>query len=218
MRILYIEDEKYLAEAVKHNLEKVGITVDSAFNGETGLELAVKDIYDCIVLDIMLPKISGTDLLKIIRNKKVKTPVIMLSALSETEDKVHGLNLGADDYLAKPFKNAELIARINAVTRRPALIETQNLKFSDLILDPKNHELNGIKLTAKESNIIQELIKTPEKIVEKSFLLNKIWDDISTAEGNYIEVYISRLRKKIKAAGSQAKIVTRRGFCYKLCS
>ena len=113
MRVLYVEDEKFLAEAVKHNLEKQDIDVDLAFDGEDGLNKAVDSIYDCVVLDIMLPKLSGIDILSRMREKNVATPVIMLSALSEVEDKVNGLNAGADDYLAKPFKTAELAARMN---------------------------------------------------------------------------------------------------------
>ena len=113
MRILYVEDEKFLAEAVKHNLEKNKIDVDLIFDGEEGMNMAMLDIYDLVILDIMLPKCSGLDILKRMREKKVETPVIVLSALSEVEDKVNGLNLGADDYLAKPFKTAELLAREN---------------------------------------------------------------------------------------------------------
>jgi DNA-binding response OmpR family regulator len=123
MRILYVEDEKFLAEAVKHNLEKNKIDVDLAFDGEEGMNMAMLDIYDLVILDVMLPKFSGLDILKRMREKKVDTPVIILSALSEVEDKVNGLNLGADDYLAKPFKTAELLARINAVVRRPIKIQ-----------------------------------------------------------------------------------------------
>ena len=110
MRLLYVEDEKFLAEAVKHNLEKRNFDVDLAFDGEDGLEKAVDSIYDCVILDVMLPKLSGIQILERMREKKITTPVIMLSALSEVEDKVNGLNSGADDYLAKPFKTEELVA------------------------------------------------------------------------------------------------------------
>ena len=127
MRILYVEDEKFLAEAVIHLLKKEKINVDHAADGEEGLELALKPNYDVIVLDIMLPKMSGLDVLKAVRNRGIKTPIIMLSALNEVEDKVRGLDYGADDYLAKPFKSSELIARIKALVRRPALAETKIL-------------------------------------------------------------------------------------------
>ena len=118
MRVLYVEDATFLAEAVKHNLEKQGIAVDLVNDGEAGLENAMSDIYDCVVLDIMLPKLSGTDILKRMREKNVQTPVIMLSALSEVETKISHLDHGADDYLAKPFESKELLARIEAILRR----------------------------------------------------------------------------------------------------
>ena len=123
MRILYVEDEKFLADAVKFNLEKNDMKVDLASDGEEGLDMATSDIYDCVVLDIMLPKLSGTDILRRMREKKIDTPVIMLSALSEVEDKVRELDNGADDYLAKPFKTKELVARIHALMRRPTVIK-----------------------------------------------------------------------------------------------
>ena len=143
MRILYVEDEKFLAEAVIHLLKKNKINVDWADDGEEGLTLALKPSYDCIVLDIMLPKLSGLDILKVIRNRGVKTPVIMLSALNEVEDKIRGLEQGADDYLAKPFKTAELIARINALTRRPPLADDEVMEYGDLSYDVNNRTLNG---------------------------------------------------------------------------
>lgn len=216
MRILYVEDEKFLAEAVKHNLEKNKLDVDLAFDGAEGMDMAMLDIYDVVILDVMLPKFSGLDILKRMREKKVETPVIMLSALSEVEDKVNGLNTGADDYLAKPFKTAELLARINAVVRRPAKIRDEVLEFGGLRYNMGEKTLNGESLTAKEAGIIAELMRTPEKIVKKEYLLNKIWGGDAYGEDNYIEVYMSRVRKMLKKLGSKAQIVTIRGLGYKL--
>lgn len=216
MRILYVEDEKFLAEAVKHNLEKNKLDVDLAFDGEEGMNMAMLDIYDVVILDVMLPKFSGLEILKCMREKKVETPVIMLSALSEVDDKVNGLNTGADDYLAKPFKTAELLARINAVVRRPAKICDEVLEFSGLSYSMGEKTLNGEALTAKEASIIVELMRTPGKIVKKDYLLNKIWGGDAYGEDNYIEVYMSRVRKLLKKLGSKAKIVTVRGLGYKL--
>lgn len=216
MRILYVEDEKFLAEAVKHNLEKNKLDVDLAFDGAEGMDMAMLDIYDVVILDVMLPKFSGLDILKRMREKKVETPVIMLSALSEVEDKVNGLNTGADDYLAKPFKTAELLARINAVVRRPAKIRDEVLEFGGLRYSMGEKTLNGESLTAKEAGIIAELMRTPEKIVKKEYLLNKIWGGDAYGEDNYIEVYMSRVRKMLKKLGSKAQIVTIRGLGYKL--
>lgn len=216
MRILYVEDEKFLAEAVKHNLEKNDIDVDLAFDGEEGMNMSMLDIYDCVILDVMLPKFSGLEILQRMREKEVDTPVIILSALSEVDDKVSGLNAGADDYLAKPFKTAELLARIAAVSRRPAKIQGQRLAYKDLTYDSDEKALNGAALTTKEAGIIRELMTTPEKIVRKEYLLSKIWGGEAYGEDNYIEVYMSRVRKLLKKLGSKVQIVTIRGLGYKM--
>lgn len=216
MRVLYIEDATFLAEAVKHNLEKEGFTVDLASEGEDGLNKAVEDIYDCVVLDIMLPKLSGTDILKRMREKKVQTPVIMLSALSEVETKINHLDHGADDYLAKPFKTAELAARIKALTRRPKNLDISTMTYGDLVLDKTNATLNGEQLTATEVNILTEFMKSPDTLISKEHLLAKVWGEEGLGEDNYVESYMSRIRKLMKKINSKAKIVTIRGLGYKL--
>ena len=218
MRILYVEDEKFLAEAVIHLLKKEKIAVDYAEDGEEGLKLALKPNYDCIVLDIMLPKLSGLEILKTIRTRGVKTPVIMLSALGEVEDKVKGLELGADDYLAKPFKTAELIARINAVCRRPALNEQKTLVYEDLNFDVTNRTLNSLTLTDKEAEILTMLMKAPEQTITKTQILAHVWGADSEFDENYVEVYMSYLRKKLKEIKSKTSIKTIRGLGYKICS
>ncbi len=216
MRILYVEDEKFLAEAVMHLLKKAKIDVDYAADGETGLELALKPNYDVVVLDIMLPKMSGLEILRIMRERKVKTPVIMLSALNEVEDKIKGLEHGADDYLAKPFKTAELIARLKALARRPALIAIENLEFEDLKLDLQNRTLNGVELTDKEAGIMEMLMKTPGLATTKEQILAHVWGADAEFEDNYVEVYVSYLRKKMKSLGTRAEIKTIRNLGYKL--
>lgn len=216
MRVLYVEDSALLANAVKHNLEKQGIITDLANDGEDGLNKALKDIYDCVVLDIMLPKLSGTDILKRMREKKVQTPVIMLSALSEVETKVGHLDYGADDYLAKPFKTAELIARIKALVRRPKSVDIGTVTYSNLTLDKTNATLNGQQLTAKEAEIVIEFIKNPNKLISKEHLLAKVWGEDNICDDNYVETYISRIRKLLKNVKSHAKIVTIRNLGYKL--
>ena len=218
MRILYVEDEKFLAEAVIHLLKKEKIAVDYAEDGEEGLRLTLKPNYDCIVLDIMLPKLSGLEILKTIRTRGVKTPVIMLSALGEVEDKVKGLELGADDYLAKPFKTAELIARINAVCRRPVLNEQKTLVYEDLNFDVTNRTLNGLTLTDKEAEILTMLMKAPEQTITKTQILAHVWGADSEFDENYVEVYMSYLRKKLKEIKSKTSIKTIRGLGYKICS
>ena len=216
MRVLYVEDEQFLADAVKHNLEKQGIDVDHAADGEEGLNKAVSNIYDCVVLDIMLPKLSGIDILKRMREKKNNTPVIMLSALSEVEDKVRGLDSGADDYLAKPFKTVELVARINALLRRPSAVKDEIYTFGDLEYNAAQKTLNGETLTAKEADIICELIKADGRLVQKEYLLSKVWGGEAYGEDNYIEVYMSRLRKTMRTIGLKTQIKTSRGLGYKL--
>ena len=216
MRVLYVEDTAFLAEAVKHNLERQGIAVDLADNGEDGLDFALNDIYDCVVLDIMLPKLSGTDILKRMREKKVQTPVIMLSALSEVETKISHLDHGADDYLAKPFKTDELVARIKALVRRPKNVDIASTTYGDLVLDKPNATLNGRQLTAKEVEIIAEFMKSPDVLVSKEHLLAKVWGEEGFGEDNYIESYISRIRKLLKEIHSHTRIVTIRGLGYKL--
>lgn len=216
MRILYVEDEKYLAEAVIHLLKKEKIAVDWVADGEEGLDLALKPNYDAVVLDIMLPKLSGLEILKIMRERGIKTPVIMLSALNEVEDKINGLEMGADDYLAKPFKTAELIARLNALVRRPPLMDAKVLNFEDLKFDLTNRTLNGVELTDKEAGIFEMLIKTPGSAVTKEQILAHVWGNESEFEENYVEVYISYLRKKLKSMKSRAEIKTIRNLGYKL--
>lgn len=216
MRVLYVEDATLLAGAVKHNLEKQGITTDLASDGEEGLDMALKDIYDCIILDIMLPKLSGTDILIRMREKNIQTPVIMLSALSEIETKVEHLDRGADDYLAKPFKTVELVARIKALLRRPKAVNNNTISYSNLVLDKTNATLNGEQLTAKEAEIIAEFIKNPNKLISKEYLLAKVWGEDNICDDNYVETYISRIRKLMKNIKSHAKIVTVRGLGYKL--
>lgn len=216
MRVLYVEDATFLAEAVKHNLEKEGISADLASDGEDGLARAVENIYDCVILDIMLPKLSGTDILKRMREKKVQTPVIMLSALSEVETKISHLDHGADDYLAKPFKTAELVARVRALVRRPKNIEIAEISYNDLVLDKNNATLNGEQLTAKEAEIMAELMKSPEALISKEHLLAKVWGEEGLGEDNYVESYMSRIRKLLKKIRSKTKIVTVRSLGYKL--
>ncbi len=217
MRILYVEDEKFLAEAVIHILKKNKIDVDYAADGEEGLELVLKPNYDCIVLDIMLPKMSGLEILRIARTRGVKTPIIMLSALNEVEDKIRGLETGADDYLAKPFKTAELIARINALIRRPPLAEKKVIKFGDLKFDINNRTLNGVELTDKEAGIFEMLIKNSNVAVTKTQILARVWGADSEFDENYVEVYMSYLRRKMKDLKSNVKIKTIRNLGYRLC-
>ena len=216
MRILYVEDEKILASAVIHLLKSANIDTDWADNGTDGLEMAQNPIYDCIVLDVMLPGLSGLDILETIRKNSISTPVIMLSALSDVDDKIRGLDRGADDYLAKPFKTSELIARIRAVTRRPHEVARRTYTYADLTYDAESRTLNGTQLTEKEGQIFEILIKNPEKIQNKSQILSYVWGSSVGTEDNYVEVYISYLRRTLRDLHSSASIQTIRNLGYKL--
>ena len=216
MRILYVEDEKFLADAVIHLLKKSNIEADWVADGEEGLSLALKPTYDAIVLDVMLPSLSGLDILSALRKKGIKTPVIMLSALGEVEDKIKGLETGADDYLAKPFKTSELIARLKALVRRPPIAEKKTLKFEDLTLDLENRTLNGLTLTEKEAGILEMLMKAPNVVKAKENILAHVWGADAFAEDNYVEVYVSYLRKKLRDLKSRVEIKTIRNLGYKL--
>lgn len=216
MRVLYVEDEERLAEAVIYLLEKANIKVDHAADGESGLALAEKNPYDCIILDIMLPKVSGLEILHTLRRQDNLTPVIMLSALSQVDDKVRALEAGADDYLAKPFKTAELIARIKALTRRPPLTTSKLLTYGDLTFDPGNRTLNGLELTEKEAELLEVLMKNPDTTSSKANLLAHTWGGDADAADNYVEVYISYIRKKLAKLDSKVQIHTVRNLGYKL--
>lgn len=216
MRILYVEDDVVLAEAVAHLLKKAGIAADHADGGAAGLRLAEQNTYDCVVLDIMLPEMSGIEILEALRRKNITTPVIILSALSEVEDKIKALNLGADDYLAKPFKTAELIARIKAITRRPPALTSKILSFADLKFNPEDRTLNSLALTSKESAIVELLLKNPNRIHSKTAIMNYAWGSDTAPTENYVEVYMGFVRTKLKELKSRTRIQTIRNLGYKI--
>lgn len=221
MKILLVEDERQLAEALMEILKKNKYMVDGVYNGEDGLDYALTDIYDVIILDIMLPKLNGLEILKKIRAKNISTPVILLTAKGEVSDKVKGLDCGADDYLAKPFSTDELLARLRALTRRKGeVIKDDTLSFEDLSLNLSTYILQGkknsIRLSLKEMEILRYFLLRPKMVVNKEDMIVKIWGYESEAENNNIEVYISFLRKKFQHIGTKAKISTIRGVGYKL--
>lgn len=224
MKILLVEDEKFLADPLIAILKKNNYSVDHCFDGESGLDHALSNIYDVILLDIMLPKLSGVEILKRLRKIDKLTPVIMLTARGEVPDKIAGLDWGADDYVSKPFSTDELLARIRAVTRRKNKIIAQNdeLVFADLTLSPSVLRLSSssayISLTLKECQLMEYLITNSPMIISKEKIIDRIWGFDSEAEDNHVEVYISFLRKKLLHINSKVSIVTVRGVGYKLCS
>ncbi len=220
MKILIVDDEKQLVSALTAILKQNKFLVDYAFNGEDGLDMALTGLYDVIVLDVMMPILDGFTVLREIRNAKISTPILMLSAKSETNDKVLGLNYGADDYLAKPFDIKELIARIKALARRKAEFTGDLLQFKDILLDRDTFEIikgeHRIALGKKEFGIMEVLMLNAGKCIDKEKLIEKIWGYDTNAEYNTIEVYVSFIRKKLQAIGSTTEIKTIRGLGYTL--
>lgn len=217
MKILLVEDEKLLAEALVNLFEKHGIRADSANDGEAGLKLALENRYDVIVLDVMLPKMDGFTILEEIRKAGKRVPVLFLTARDSLEDKVRGLNEGADDYLVKPFETDELLARVHALGRRPwEIYQEDNLKFNDLVLDLDKQELHYggkcVNLTQKEAALLEMLIKNPQHPISKEEILEKVWGDNSEVSTNSVELYVHYLRKKL--SGTNSAIKTRRGRGY----
>lgn len=218
MKILIVDDEVQLTQALSVILKQYNYSVDYATDGEQGLDYALSGIYDLIILDIMMPKIDGFTLLKILRKNSIDAPVLMLSAKSEISDKIDGLNLGADDYITKPFNTEELLARIKALLRRKEKFTGDILSFNDISLDRDSFELicssNRINLGKKEFQILEMLLLNIGKSIDKEKFIEKIWGYDTDAEYNTIEVYISFLRKKLLAVGSKTEIKSIRGIGY----
>ena len=222
MRILIIEDEYKLADIIASRLKKEHYTVDISLEGEEGLYNALTDIYDLIILDVMIPKINGFNILKEIRNKNINSKVIMLTAKTMLEDKLNGFDIGADDYLTKPFHMEELIARINVQLRKKSNINIDDLEYADLKLNIKSSVLTctttneSIELVCKEFLLLEYLMNNPNQIVPKDVLYDKVWGLEAEIESNNLEAYISFIRRKIKAIESSVKIKPIRGLGYKL--
>lgn len=219
MRILIVEDELHLAEALVQILRKNNYTVDMANDGESGLDNALSNIYDLILLDIMLPKMDGITLLKNIRREGLTVPVILLTAKGEISDRVAGLDSGADDYLPKPFATEELLARIRAASRRKGEILPDNtLEYGDITLNTANLKLSAVskevKITLKESELLEFLILRKAVPTSKELIIEKLWGFDSEVEHNHVEVYISFLRKKLAFLNSKVGINTVRGVGY----
>ncbi len=221
MRILVIEDEVGLADALVHILNQNKYQADACYDGISGLDNALSNIYDLIILDVMLPKMNGFEILKNIRFNKLNVPVILLTAKDEVSYKITGLDIGADDYLTKPFNTDELLARIRSLFRRNSNINFENtISYNDVSLNLMNYELSSnnksLKLGLKEFCIMEMLIKNSNIIISKEKLIEKVWGYESNAEYNNVEVYISFLRKKLSHIDSKVIIKTIRGVGYSL--
>ncbi|HAI62634.1 MAG: Two component transcriptional regulator, winged helix family [candidate division WWE3 bacterium GW2011_GWF2_41_45] len=222
MRLLVVEDEHKIANSIKKGLEQETYSVDVSYDGSDGYDLASTEEYDAIVLDLMLPGMNGLEICQKLREQKIHTPILMLTAKSELEDKISGLNNGADDYLTKPFAFEELLARIRALLRRPSATLQTILKFQDLTLDTTNFDVirnkTKIVLSKKEFSLLEYLMRNPGKVLTKENLANHVWDYDSDILPNTIEQYVGYLRNKIDKPFPNKKplINTVRGFGYKL--
>ncbi len=220
MKVLLVEDQKYMAYAVEHIFKKNKINIDIVFDGLEGLEYGLTNSYDVIVLDVMLPSMDGFNILRRLREEKINTPVIMLTAKIELEDKLTGFDMGADDYLTKPFESEELLARVKTLSRRSSEIVTNVLKYSNLELNLDNLILScedkSYSLTLKETQLLEMFLKKPETIVAKEVMINKLWNIEQIVVDNNVEVYISFLRKKLESLATGVVIKTVRGIGYKI--
>jgi len=220
MRILVVEDEKKVSGFIKKGLQEEGYAVDVAFDGKTGLQMAMDRIHDLIVLDIHLPGMDGLSLLHQLRTARVSTPVLLLTVRANIEDKVLGLDSGADDYLTKPFAFQELVARIRALLRRQTEEKLPVLRFADLTLDPARRVvLRGarkIDLTAKEYALLDYFIRNPGRVLTRTMIVEHVWDYNFDSMTNIIDVYVNYLRRKIDSDREHKLIRTVRGVGYVL--
>jgi len=222
MTILVVEDEIEISQFVQEGLEMEHYTVDVAYDGDEGLEKVEINSYDVIVLDILLPKMDGITVCKKIREKNIDTPIIMLTAKDTVEDRVRGLDAGSDDYLVKPFKFEELIARIRALLRREKIVNVGVLQVGDLTLDPASHEVRRagveIGLSSKEYRILDYMMRRPGRVCTRTMLGEHVWgyDFLSKKSSNVIDAYISYLRKKIHRGTSKKLIYTIHDVGYKI--
>lgn len=222
MNILIVEDEKRLADALSQILLENKYMVDVVYDGADGLAYGESGIYDCIILDVMLPSMNGFDVCLELRKKRVKTPVLMLTAKDTVYDKVRGLDAGADDYMTKPFSPEELMARLRVLTRRRGEVILDEIKYNDITLHLDQSKLSchksqkSIHLNFKECELLKILMSKPEIIISKQDIITKIWGYDSDAGDNNVEAYVSFLRKKLTFVESSTEILSVKKLGYKL--
>lgn len=219
MKILIIEDEKLLANSLRRLLEKKGFDVECVYDGETGEEYAELGVYDLLILDVMMPKVNGCQVARSVRAKRCGTPILMLTARSGLEDRIQGLNSGADYYLTKPFDSRELMACINALLRRQGS-QVNELVLGNTALDLSSCMLvcgaESVRLSAREYDVMLFLLQTRGSVLSKEAILAKVWGYDSNAVENHVEVYVGFLRKKLRSIGSNIRIETIRRLGYHL--
>ena len=220
MNILVVEDELSLANAIKKILEQQGFLVDAVHDGLSAVDYAEGFSYDLMILDVMLPGLDGFGVVQRIRQKGIATPILMLTARTTVRDKVTGLNYGADDYMTKPFDTEELLARVNALTRRTGQVVVEQMQFGDLTLDLKSAELvcgaQRVQLSRKEFDVLKLFLYNPTMTITKEMMIVKIWGAESDVTENNVEVYISFLRKKLKFLKSTVSIKNIQRLGYRL--
>ena len=219
MKILIVEDERLLADSLRALLESKGFTVEVAYDGESGMDLALLGIYDLLILDVMMPKLNGYELTRTVRAQRCATPILMLTARSGVEDRIEGLNAGADYYLTKPFDSRELLACINALLRRQGG-QVDELVYGNTSLDLESCMLvcgeKSVRLSAREFDVMRFLLQAQGRNVPKESILARVWGYDSNAVENHVEVYIGFLRKKLVSINSNVRIETRRRLGYHL--
>lgn len=220
MKVLVIEDEKSIAEAIQAILENAGYEADLAFDGEYGLDCILTGIYDVILLDLMLPKLDGISVLKRSRHMGNDTPIICLTAKSQLDDKVLGLDQGANDYITKPFEAEELLARIRVQSRQSTTVQANHLQMGNLLLDLDSRELKSptrhISLSNKEFLLLETFLRNPNQILSKDQLIVKVWGPLNEAEYNQLEVFVTFLRKKLRFLEANLEIKATRGAGYSI--
>ncbi len=220
MRILLVEDDRKVASFIRKGLAEEGYAVDVAADGETGLAMGLDRLHDLIILDVMLPAKPGFQVVRELRQAKVSTPILLLTARDAVEDKVQGLDAGADDYLTKPFAFAELLARVRALLRRGGEGRPPALQVADLILDPATRTVKrggeNIPLTNREFALLEYFMRNPGRVLSRAMITEKVWDYSFDSETNVIDVYVNYLRKKIDAGRPSKLLHTVRGVGYVL--
>lgn len=220
MRLLLAEDERELADALCAILRHQHYSVDAVYNGDDALDYGLAENYDGIILDIMMPGKNGIEVLRTLRARGIVTPVLLLTAKSEVEDRVLGLDAGADDYLPKPFDTRELLARLRAMTRRPADFTPNLLEAGNLQLNRETFTISGekgsLRLGSKEFQMLEMLMRNPKRLISAEQFMDRIWGYDADAESNVVWVYISYLRKKLAAVGANVEIKATRGVGYSL--
>jgi DNA-binding response OmpR family regulator len=220
LRILVVEDERRLASIVKRGLVEEGYSIDNAYDGEEAEYMAESTAYDLIILDIMLPKKDGIAVCHSLRSKRINTPILMLTAKDGVEDRVKGLDSGADDYQVKPFAFSELLARVRALIRREAMTKTSKLQVGEIVLDTVSREVfrgeRKIDLTTKEYSILEFFMRHPNAVITRTMLEENVWNYEFDSISNIIDVYIRRLRRKTEEEGEDSIIQTIRGAGYRM--